>query len=40
MLNPFFELIDVLACLRQEIEIELEVGVNDQDPLAVMSDSP
>src|SRR4029077_3585179 len=39
-LDPFFELTDVLAFLRQEIEVSLKVGVNHQDSLVVMGDSP
>jgi len=29
-----------LALLRQEVEVRLKVGVNDQDSFVVMGDSP
>src|SRR5712692_5343869 len=39
-LNSFFQLIDVLVSLRQEIEVSLKVGVDGKDSLVVMRDSP
>jgi hypothetical protein len=40
LLNPLFDLIDVLAFLGQEIEVNLKAGINDQGSLVVMGDSP
>src|SRR5436309_14667044 len=40
LFNSLFELIDVLVFLGEEIEVSLKVGINHQDSLVVMCDSP